>query len=97
MIAVGVSLSAQSLNIDTVSGGVKFEFINSGNTFLYTNSSSLYCFIDKTDKVKIVTKTGETVTNGILFSDISINNSIYLTKDAFRFFLNEIKAFNPKK
>ena len=95
LIAFAVGLNAQSLKINDAIGGLEFDFVTSGNKYYYSNSSSLYAFFDKDSKVKIYNKTGSAVANGILFSLISVNDSIYLTKEDLLFALQELDAFNP--
>lgn len=87
------AVNSQSLEINTISGGVEIVRTSTNDTLQYSDGASLYAMIDNNNSLRIYQKLGGRVFSPYLFTDVEVDGVAFTDKKTMLKAINEIPAF----
>lgn len=93
-LALFTAANSQSLEINTIPGGVEIVRTSTNDTLQYSDGASLYAMIDNNNSLRIYQKLGGRVFSPYLFTDVEVNGVSFTNKKTMLNAINEISAFS---
>lgn len=93
-LALFTAANSQSLEINTISGGVEIVRTSTNDTLQYTDGASLYAMIDNNNSLRIYQKLGGRVFSPYLFTDVEVDGVAFTDKKTMLSAINQIPAFS---
>lgn len=93
-IMIGFGLSAQSLEVNELSSGVQFIKLSTSDTSYYSNNTQGWCYVKSNGTAYFYSKAGGQISVAYPFNEVSVNDSVYATREDFLTAINAIPFFS---